>query len=326
MWPLFFLFINYSARIERLMTAFLIQNTASAVVVFLPDRYLGVGKENLTSNDVLVSLKKPTDSLFVPKILTPTVAATANIGSGLNGTVTVSVPGTVGNLYTVEVLSPVGTSPLITSIVGNIITISLAVSSGVPISAENTALLIAQSVNAQSDLVDASFSGTGASSLSSAEGPTQLTGGSDGDLVDLGGGYYKLALSSTDTNTVGSLYARIEGPSIGSVVEVANIGAIAPVVPPILPTVPTTVITGSIFTPQGTPYENACVTAKVLSTPAIFDGVAINSNLVVVRTDSNGFFTLELITGSQVDVAINSVGYRRTITVPAISSNLFDIP
>lgn len=308
------------------MSAFLIQNTASTVVLFLADRYLGTGKEHLTSTDVLVSLKKPADPIFVAKTLVPTVNATATIGSGANGAVLVGVPGSYGNLFTVEVEVPAGTSPLSVDVTGNVITVSLSVTGGIANASENTAILVATALENASELVTAAYSGTGADSLSIAEGPTALVGGTDGSLIDIGGGYYKLALTSSDTSAVGTLYIRVDGPNINSIVDVANVGTVTPVVPSIAPTIPTTVVFGTLLDPAGDPVENACVSAKILATPAIFDGVAITSALTTVRTDSSGYFTMTLITGAQVDIFIPSANYRRTITVPATSTGLFDIP
>lgn len=107
--------------------------------------------------------------------------ATASIGSGANGTVTLTAAtaGADGNDFTIEVTAPAGTSSLTATQVGDAITVDLSVSSGVPVAAENTATLVAAAINAATDDVTASASGTGADSLSSAEGPTSFTGGTD---------------------------------------------------------------------------------------------------------------------------------------------------
>lgn len=105
-------------------------------------------------------------------------AATALIGSGANGTINLTMPeGAVGNTYTIEVVVPVGTSPLTTTVVGTAITVNLAVSGGVPIPSANTAVLVANSL--QGEGVSAIVTGSGTDSFSLAEGPTAFTGGSD---------------------------------------------------------------------------------------------------------------------------------------------------
>jgi len=111
-----------------------------------------------------------------------TANATATIGSGADGTVTVTADetgttaGSAGNSLFVEVVVPAGTSALSAALVGNVLTISLDVTGGVPNGAANTATLVAAAITAL-DEFSATASGTGATSLSVAEGPTQLTGG-----------------------------------------------------------------------------------------------------------------------------------------------------
>lgn len=107
--------------------------------------------------------------------------ATADIGSGANGTVTTTVvdPGSAGNSFTIEVVVPGGTSPLSVSRSGDAITVSLSVLGGVPVAADNTATRVAAAISASATDISASASGTGADSLSAAEGPTTFTGGRD---------------------------------------------------------------------------------------------------------------------------------------------------
>lgn len=111
-----------------------------------------------------------------------TANATATIGSGANGEVTITadndLTGKTGNNATVEVTVPSsGTSGLSVSVTGDTaITVQLAVNSGVLDPAQNTATLVASAIDSLSDF-SAVASGTGADSLSSAEGPTQFSGG-----------------------------------------------------------------------------------------------------------------------------------------------------
>lgn len=108
-------------------------------------------------------------------------AASAVIGSGTNGaiTTTVDTAGAAGNAYTIEVVVPVGTSGLTITRVSNAITVNLAVTAGAPIAAQNTAALIASALNLFNVDVTAVASGTGATALTGAEGPTSFTGGTD---------------------------------------------------------------------------------------------------------------------------------------------------
>lgn len=106
--------------------------------------------------------------------------ATAAIGTGANGTVTITADednaGDCGNSLTVTVQIPTGTSGLTASFAGNQLIINLAVIAGVPDAVQNTATLIAAAIDALTGF-SAVASGTGADSISAAEGPTQFAGG-----------------------------------------------------------------------------------------------------------------------------------------------------
>jgi len=107
--------------------------------------------------------------------------ATASIGSGVDGTVTITADegnaGESGNALGVSVVVPVGTSGLTVSLVSAVLTVNLAVISGAPDGAANTATLIAAAITAVAGF-SASASGTGATAVASASGPTQFSGGS----------------------------------------------------------------------------------------------------------------------------------------------------
>lgn len=109
--------------------------------------------------------------------------ATADIGSGANGTVTITADGTDtdgvdGNDWNVEVTVPAGTSPLTVSTSGTTITVALSVSGGSPVGPDNTATLVAAAIDALTDF-SATASGTGADSLSAAEDVDFAGGTSD---------------------------------------------------------------------------------------------------------------------------------------------------
>lgn len=104
--------------------------------------------------------------------------ATAAIGSGPNGVVTVTAVGEAqgsdGNYYNLSVVAPAGTSGLSVSLVSNILTVNLAVASGTPTSA-NTATAIATAIDALAQF-SAVASGTGASTITTTSN-TAFTGG-----------------------------------------------------------------------------------------------------------------------------------------------------
>lgn len=311
------------------MSILLLQNTAGSVQVYI-ETIGGTPATSLDASDVQVDLKNATDAFFVNKALTADTNATATIGSGANGTVTVEVPGTAGNTYTVEVVVPAGTSPLTVTKAGTVVTVELAVAASVLQPLQNTASLVAAAITALGSEVQASASGTGADPLTAAEGPTSLAGGADGDFTNLGAGFYEIDLTSTDTATIGNLAIRVSGPSIrSSLVQATVATAVTPTPTPVL-AVPTTVIYGYILNASGVAVANASVSARVLSIPTILhpgsDGVLLTTSVVATKTDSTGYFTLTLISGSVVDVLIPSANFRRTITVPSVSTNLFDMP
>ena len=156
--------------------------------------------------------------------------ATAVIGSGANGAVTITadgdLSGSVGNGYTVAVTVPSGTSGLSVSLSSNELTVALAVTAGVADVAANTATLIAAAIDALDDF-SATASGTGADSLSTAEGPTQFTGGATtvvrqlnwngGPLVSITtGGTYILLSGNGGTGTGGCAGSGGAGGIAGS--------------------------------------------------------------------------------------------------------------
>ncbi len=107
--------------------------------------------------------------------------ATALIGAGANGTVQIEADGTyqgqAGNSFSVQVNVPAtGTSPLTTTLVGNTVTVSLAVTAGVLNNSLNTATLVAGSISALPNFTGTP-SGTGADPIVSAQTKTNLTGG-----------------------------------------------------------------------------------------------------------------------------------------------------
>lgn len=308
----------------------LIQSSAGSIVVSLEDTGGSVAT-GLTSTNVQVDLKKSTDVFFVNKVLVATTLATASIGGGANGTVNLTVlGGAIGNTYTVSVTVPAGTNSLDVTKSGTALTVALATAAGVPDAPQNTATLIAAAVNALSGEISAVASGTGVDSISAAEGPTSFTGGIDGDFTELGGGSYQLDLSTTDTSVLGQFYVRFSGTTIRTVVESANVVVATPASPTPDLTIPTTTMFGYVRDISGSAVASATIAIRVLSVPTVLhpttDGMVVSTELITSSTDSAGFFTIDLITGSQVDFFIPSANYRRTFTVPTASTNLFDLP
>jgi hypothetical protein len=152
-----------------------------------------------------------------------------------------------------------------------------------------------------------------------------------------GNGVYEIKFSASDLNTVGSFLYAVNGngtlasPAIRQFVGQAYVTTSSTYTPGTV-TLSTNVLTGNLVNLQGAAIVDAAVSARVLSAPAI-EGAAlpnmagVSTDLVSARTDSAGFFALELIQGSIVDIVISRINYRRTLTVPAnVTDILWDIP
>lgn len=307
------------------MSTFLVQGNTGSVYAYLSS-FNGSPVTGLTYTDVAVDLKKYGASVFSSKVLYSFGIASATIGSGVDGTVSLSVPGTIGNSWSVEVVPALAPQALSVLVVGTAVTVNLS-----DVSANNTATLVAAAISAAAPSITTTASGTGASSLTAAEGPTFLAGGFDSNFTEVGNGYYQLVLNTTDTDTLGNMAVRFSSAFTRTTIETVTVAATVPSpVPTGIGTPETTDLFGYLMEVDGSPVAGASVKVYPLGSPLIVhpvnEGIAISTSVVVVVTDSTGFFSFAAITGSQIDVIISSVNYRRTLTVPATSMNLFDIP
>lgn len=150
--------------------------------------------------------------------------------------------------------------------------------------------------------------------------------------TDLGGGFYEVAVTAANTDTLGSLYFNFSGAAIKPALLACRVAVAvaAPPVPPPAFTPPTTTIFGYIYDQVGAPKSGVIVSARIITLPTIIhplsEGILISEGFVTATTDSIGFFTLDLLTGTQVEFIIPDANYRRVVAVPATTANLFDIP
>lgn len=150
--------------------------------------------------------------------------------------------------------------------------------------------------------------------------------------TNLGSGFYQVAVTASDTNTLGSLYFSFSGAAIKTALLVARVAAAvtAPPTPPAPFTPTTTTIFGYVYDQLGVPKSDVSVSVRTITMPTIIhptsESVLISEGFVTTRTDVTGFFTVDLLTGTQVEFLIPDANYRRVITVPSTSSNLFAIP
>lgn len=105
--------------------------------------------------------------------------------SAAGGSVEIQIDdhGVAGNLWTVEVTVPGGTSVLTVTPTGTDVVIALDVNSGTPDDTENTAVLVAAAFNAAVTGATARVAGDSAQSLDAVVAQTSLSGGLDPDTA-----------------------------------------------------------------------------------------------------------------------------------------------
>jgi hypothetical protein len=170
-------------------------------------------------------------------------------------------------------------------------------------------------------------------SVDSAFSVKSLTGP---DFREIGLGVYEILFSSAELNTLGSFIYVINNngslalPAIKQYVGNAFIQSAAAYTPGTI-ALPTNVLTGNLINLVGAALSGEAVSARVISGPSIIGNVpnlgGVGTGQVSAITDAGGFFALEILQGSVVDITIPVINYRRTLTVPANGTDvLFDIP
>lgn len=92
--------------------------------------------------------------------------------------------------------------------------------------------------------------------------------------------------------------------------------------PPAPSAVDLCVVYGTIRDASGNAVAGACI--KVYAeTPQVVSGTQKGKKLVVTRTDTNGYFEMELVQGTEVTVTIAKAGIEVTRTVPSTASQDF---
>jgi len=149
-------------------------------------------------------------------------------------------------------------------------------------------------------------------------------------------GVYEVLFSSAELGTIGSFIYVVNGggtlplPNIKQDVGQAFIQSSTSYVPGTI-SLPVNVLTGNLIDLRGIALVNEAVSGRVMSGPTIL-GVSPNiggvgTDVISTKTDAGGFFSLEVLQGSIIDITIPSINYRRTLTVPANGTDvLFDIP
>jgi len=156
------------------------------------------------------------------------------------------------------------------------------------------------------------------------------------DFTENGSGVYEILFSATELNTLGSFIYIVNSnftlapPAIKQFVGQAFIESAATFTPGSI-TLSTNVLTGNLIDVQGNAIVGAAVSARTMSAPTILGTNpnigGVGTDIISARTDSSGFFALEVLQKAIVDITIPRVNYRRTLTVPANSTDmLFTLP
>lgn len=156
------------------------------------------------------------------------------------------------------------------------------------------------------------------------------------DFREAGAGVYEILFSSPELAVLGTFLYVVNGngslpsPAVRQFVGQAFVESSSTYTPGTI-SLDTNVLTGNLVDLRGSPMVGESVSARVLQAPAIL-GISPNrggvgTQIISAKTDQAGFFALEVIQGSVVDVVIPSINYRRTLTVPAnVTDELFEIP
>ena len=157
-----------------------------------------------------------------------------------------------------------------------------------------------------------------------------------GEWRESGLGVYEVLFSNTDLNVLGSLIYVINSnillplPKIRQFIGLASVVSSASYIPNAV-VLSTNALVGNLIDLHGNPLVNAVISARIIELPSILGSGTnkggVSMDLVSARSDAGGFFALEVVQGSLVDITIPMIGYRRTLRVPAnVSDILFDLP
>ena len=195
---------------------------------------------------------------------------------------------------------------------------------------------VALDVNTGSPRTGITFSQVDVSYKKSSQSTFSIKVLAPSDFRENGGGVYEILFAGTELNVLGTFLYIVNGnttlplPAIRQVIGEAVVQSSSTYTPGTI-SLNTNILTGNLVDLQGHALIGEAVSARILQAPAIL-GVnpnrgGIGTQIIATKTDQSGFFALEIIQGSVVDIVIPSVNYRRTLTVPSHTSDrLFDIP
>lgn len=142
--------------------------------------------------------------------------------------------------------------------------------------------------------------------------------------TELGSGVYTLALSATDTDTLGRLIVTVNSATVTQFVAEAEV--VTPANASSAVEVLTCVVSGYVMGLDGQPAVNQGVWARSLGV-AWQGTIGLADSTVATKTDANGQFFLTLARLAEVQIDIPVMNYSRRLTVPnAVAADLFTLP
>lgn len=142
--------------------------------------------------------------------------------------------------------------------------------------------------------------------------------------TEVGNGVYTLALSATDTNTLGDLIVTVNAATVTQFVVDAEVVTAAQASSAV--ELLTCILSGYVIGLGGQPMPGQGVFARLVGTT--WQGsIGVGDSVVATKTNENGQFFLTLARLAEVQVSIPAMNFSRLLTVPnAASADLFTIP
>jgi len=140
----------------------------------------------------------------------------------------------------------------------------------------------------------------------------------NGDLVDLGDGFYTLKWPDTFTDTLGTfMYIMTSVLFDNFIYDTFDVEPqpLALSVPPDI-----CVVSGNITDLGGHPSQKVQVSFRIPEFPAISGNTIIDANKIYTTPDAAGNFSINLIQGQTVIVEIERTGIYAQITIPMAPS------
>jgi hypothetical protein len=147
---------------------------------------------------------------------------------------------------------------------------------------------------------------------------------STGSFREIGQGFYEISFTAAELNTLGTFawIVSSNGLLATPIKTDFQLGTIVPVTSysDSRVSLPTNTLTGSLIDLSGKPLVGIAVSAKLLSLPEVLGSTTLAgvcTDLISVKSDTEGFFALEVLQGATVDISIPRINYRRSLVVPA---------